>query len=470
MSARPRPLAYRIALLAAAVSVLTAVVGGVISIGLIRHTSQQSAQKTLAKLADAAQAAANEGASAQASQLRARQELLAVNVQVATINQRGVVAGRGKLAVAAATPEVVDALLAGETVSMTKRVGGQLVLIEGRPTNAGGLVLAQRRADAVAVGDRAVRLILVALGGAVVLSIGLSLLVTWRLARPLRRTAQAAHQLAVGRRDILVEPEGPAEMVDVAIALNVLSTNLATSESRQREFLLAVSHDLRTPLTAISGYAESLVDGVVTDTEVPRVAGVMLEEARRLERMIADLLDLARLDSAEFQVDLIDVDLTGWAHAAAEVWRSRCAANGVRFSLQAPPAPFWVRTDPARLRQAIDGLLENALRVTPVDAPILLALGSSGRAADGAPVVAVIEVRDGGPGLRDEDLPVAFDRSVLYERYRGVRQVGTGLGLAIVKGLATRLGAQVTAGHAPEGGAQFTVWLPITPVTGTPTP
>ncbi|SDJ30663.1 two-component system, OmpR family, sensor histidine kinase BaeS [Frankineae bacterium MT45] len=465
MSAAPRPLAYRIALLAATVSVLTALVGGVISIGLIRHTSQQSAQKTLARLADAAQAAANEGASAQTSQLRARQELLAINVQVATVNSRGVVAGRGNLAVEATTPAVISRLLAGESVSMTRRIDGQLVLVEGRPTNAGGLVLAQRRADAVAVSDRAVRLILFALAGAVGLSIGLSLLVTWRLSRPLKRTAQAAHLLAVGRRDILVEPEGPAEMVDVAVALNVLSANLATSESRQREFLLAVSHDLRTPLTAISGYAESLVDEVVTDDQVPRVAGVMLEEARRLERMIADLLDLARLDSAEFRVDFIDVDLTSWAEAAGAVWRSRCAANGVEFLLQVPPTPLWARTDPARLRQVIDGLLENALRVTPVGAPIVLALGWTGGSSN-----AVIEVRDGGPGLRDEDLPVAFERSVLYERYRGVRQVGTGLGLAIVKGLTTRLGGQIAAGHAPEGGARFTVWLPITPVTGTPTP
>ncbi|MDQ2957162.1 MAG: ATP-binding protein, partial [Actinomycetota bacterium] len=80
-------------------------------------------------------------------------------------------------------------------------------------------------------------------------------------------------------------------------------------------------------------------------------------------------------------------------------------------------------------------------------------------APSGQPV-AVVEVRDGGPGLAEEDLAVAFDRSVLYERYRAVRQVGTGLGLAIVHGLVTRLGGTVEAGHAPEGGARFTVRLP----------
>ena len=79
----------------------------------------------------------------------------------------------------------------------------------------------------------------------------------------------------------------------------------------------------------------------------------------------------------------------------------------------------------------------------------------------GAAEVAVVEVRDGGPGLTDADLPVAFERSVLHERYRAVRQVGTGLGLAIVRGLVGRLGATIEAGHAVEGGARFTVRLPL---------
>ncbi|MGH8860843.1 MAG: sensor histidine kinase, partial [Jatrophihabitantaceae bacterium] len=134
------------------------------------------------------------------------------------------------------------------------------------------------------------------------------------------------------------------------------------------------------------------------------------------------------------------------------VWDARCRAAGVEFRLQPEPARAW--TDAARVRQVVDGLLENALRVTPSGAPIVLAVRSE---PDGR---ACLEVRDGGPGLRQEDLAVAFERGVLHERYRGVRQVGTGLGLAIVHGLVTRLGGTVDAGHAAEGGARFTVRLP----------
>jgi two-component system sensor histidine kinase BaeS len=102
----------------------------------------------------------------------------------------------------------------------------------------------------------------------------------------------------------------------------------------------------------------------------------------------------------------------------------------------------------------VDGLLENALRVTPAGRPIVLEVRAESSGA-------VIEVRDGGPGLADADLGIAFDRGALYERYRSVRQVGTGLGLAIVAALSRRLGGTCEAGHAAEGGARFTIRLPL---------
>jgi two-component system sensor histidine kinase BaeS len=128
----------------------------------------------------------------------------------------------------------------------------------------------------------------------------------------------------------------------------------------------------------------------------------------------------------------------------------------VPFRLEVPPLPLWTTTDAARLRQVLDGLFDNALRMTPGGAPIVLA-------ARAEPAGVVVEVRDGGPGLDDADLAVAFEQGVLYERYRGVRQVGSGLGLAISQGLVRRLGGSIEAGHAAEGGARFTVRLPAGP-------
>ena len=198
----------------------------------------------------------------------------------------------------------------------------------------------------------------------------------------------------------------------------------------------------------------------------------MLDESHRLARLVTDLLDLARLDAHTFRIDLTDVDLDDLVRRGAVVWGDRCQAVGVVFSEEhdrVPGASYVAHTDPGRIRQAVDGLCENALRMTPAGRPMVLAIR---QAPFGGVAGVEIAVRDGGPGLTDDDLAVAFDRGALYERYRGARPVGTGLGLAIVQGLVTRLGGRVTAGRAPEGGASFTVWLPLaarqTPAAVTP--
>src|SRR6185312_17272742 len=103
-------------------------------------------------------------------------------------------------------------------------------------------------------------------------------------------------------------------------------------------------------------------DGVVPPDQAAGVGAVMLTEAHRLNRLVADLLDLARLNAQEFRIDIGQVDLVELAQAAGQVWRDRCAAAGVRFGLELPPGPLLLATDAARVRQVADGLLENALR------------------------------------------------------------------------------------------------------------
>jgi two-component system OmpR family sensor kinase len=448
-------LAARISLVTVAVAVMTAVVAGALSIGLIRSSDESSARDTLARIATATATTADTAVGT-GGELRARRTLNALSVQYATFGPGGRVnADTSDLAAVALSRAEMVTVARGATVSDTRTVNGQRVLVEARPAGNGGFVLVQRQSDALAGLSRAVRRILLGLllGAAIAAVAGV--LFARRLAGPLRRTAQAAHALAFGRRDVLVRPDGPAEVAEVAEAVNRLAASLTSSEARQRNFLMSVSHELRTPLTAITGYAESLAGGVVPPQDTARVGSVMYEEANRLSRLVSDLLDLARLDAADFRIDLVDGDLAALARAAAQVWTARCVAAGVEFRLEAT-GPVPARFDPVRLRQAVDGLLENALRVTPAGAPIVLAA----RAAHAEPGGAVLEVRDGGPGLTDDDLAVAFERSALYDRYHGVRQVGTGLGLAIVAGLVARIGGTVEAGHAAEGGARFTIRLP----------
>jgi two-component system sensor histidine kinase BaeS len=168
---------------------------------------------------------------------------------------------------------------------------------------------------------------------------------------------------------------------------------------------------------------------------------------------VEDLLALARLEADDFPLEVVQVDLSSLVRTAAQSWRPRCAAVGAVLDLDVPPDPVPVRTDPGRVRQVLDGLVENALRVVPRGAPVVLAVTST-------PTDGVLEIRDGGPGLTDDDLAIAFDRGALHGRYKGVRGVGSGLGLALSYRLVVRLGGRIEAGHALEGGARFTVRLP----------
>jgi len=231
-------LAQRISLLACAIAVITALLAGTLAIGLITRSNSDNARRTLSQLADAAQATADVGARPEASQQRARRLLQALKVQSVTVSADGRPVGATALAGAAITKVDIGQLRGGAPVSKQVTVNGQRMLVEGRPTRVGAIVLLQRRADATAFGDAVIRRVLIALLVAVVLAILLGVLVAGRISRPLRRTAQAAHALAQGRRDVAVIPEGPSEVAEVGSAVNALASALSHSEARQREFFV----------------------------------------------------------------------------------------------------------------------------------------------------------------------------------------------------------------------------------------
>jgi two-component system, OmpR family, sensor kinase len=482
---RVRPtLASRIALVTIAVAAIAVLISGLVSLNLVRSAGTSDARKALSGLADNVAGVLGGGTddagvpgprpgrrggnAAVRDSFVAQALLRGTNIRYATVTTGGTIAaGRPADALArdALTSAEAAQVASGRGLSAVRQIDGRTVFVEARPVPNGGLILAQARDQSAPFARTALSRILISLACGLAVAIVAAVVLARLLARPLKRAAAGAHALATGARDVRVEPDGPAEVAEVADSLNVLAAALRRSEGRQREFLLSVSHELRTPLTAIAGFAESLADEVTTGAQVAPVGSTMLAEARRLERLVSDLLDLARLGADDFRIESRPVDMSDLVAAAAEVWRARCEAVGVTFAAELPEGPLWTVTDPTRVRQVIDGLAENALRVTPAGAPIVLGLTTQA-GADGRLFV-LLQVRDGGPGLTPEDCAVAFERSVLYERYRGVRRVGTGLGLALVHGLVTRLGGAAAADRAPEGGARFSVWLPlVTPPPG----
>jgi two-component system OmpR family sensor kinase len=458
-------LATRIALVTTLAAAIAVLIAGLVSARVINAAAQTTGRKVLVQYANLSVAAADLSRAGRVAVpakivalLHSQQiNLLVVQPDGRVTGPEGAVNTNGIV-----TPVEVADLKAAKTFSEQRSISGGRYYLEGRPITTGtaaggGVVLVQRVADARSAGGAVGLRLLIALIAGLVVAALTGVLLARRLALPLQHAAGAARRLSTGARDVRLVPEGPAEVAAVADALNALSAALATSEGRQREFLLSISHELRTPLTAVKGYAEALADGVVPPAAVEATGQVLLAESSRLERLVSDLLDLARLGAEDFRIDVTRLDLVVLVRQAALVWADRCAREGVEFRLEVPPvtsAPLIVDTDPTRVRQIIDGLAENALRVTPSGQPIVFSVGATWNEA-------VLQVRDGGPGLTEDDCRVAFDRSALYDRYRGVRRVGTGVGLALVAGLAARLGGHAIAGRSPEGGACFTITLPL---------
>ncbi|WP_018686586.1 HAMP domain-containing sensor histidine kinase [Actinokineospora enzanensis] len=448
MNRRPS-LAVRVTALCLAVAGLVAVVGGVVSARLVVTTARQVTQQTLSDQADVF---AGQFADARLGLRRMIEVLHGQGVAVVVARPNGtVVTGDATAERAARQAGLLDVTAPAHKVVT---VGDRTLLVELRPADERGAIALVRESEtAKGIGRKLI--------GNIVLALGIGLLIAaiagWFLARllsrPLRRTATVAYSMTHGRRDLRAPVTGPREVAEVATAVNDLSDALHRSESRQRDFLLSVSHELRTPLTAVKGFAESLADGVLTADAVPAAGRTIEQEADRLDRLVTDLLDLARLGADDFRLDLIPTDVVALTHDCAQVWSNRCTAAGVRFALEAPPGPVMTLADPRRLRQVVDGLLENALRVTPTGRPLVLSASAQGGAA-------VLQVRDGGPGLAPEEYKIAFERGLLNARYAGQRPVGIGIGLALVHGLVTRMNGTITAGPAPEGGAAFTVRLP----------
>jgi len=441
----------RTVLLTAGIAAIAVLVAGLISFPLARSAADSQARAELSSLADLTAAALDRGV----TDSRGGEPLPRRLIETLEYKQiTGYIVVDGSVPPPGVSQRELERALRGENVSARGMTSEGDVLIETRPLAAGGAVILEQPYTVVGVeaGD-AVKRIAASLLIGLLIAVPIGFVASRRLTRPLRAARDAANEMADGSRDVTLRPEGPVEIADIAVSLNRLNSALVMSEARQREFLLSVSHELRTPLTAVKGYAEALSDGVIPTDDVARTGATVAAEAARLDRLVSDLLDLARLGAVDFHVSPVDVDLAEIAEDAAEVWRDRATPEGVTFVLDVPSAPVAVRTDPIRVRQIIDNLAENALRVSPPDSVIVLAVRSEGPWG-------VVEVRDSGPGLTADDVAVAFEPGVLHERYRGVRPVGTGLGLALVGRLSIGLGGSAEAGTAAEGGARFTVRIP----------
>jgi len=273
-----------------------------------------------------------------------------------------------------------------------------------------------------------------------------------RFTRPISAAVVTTGRIASGDLDATMpvgRREDP-EFARLAASINAMGANLVRAREQERQFLLSVSHELRTPLTSIRGYADAVLDGTAEDPVA--AAQVISAESGRLERLVRDLLDLARLDADRFSLEVQTVDGSAIAAQVAEGFRPRVEELGLELRF-APGSelPLWVVADPDRLAQVLANLVENASS---------FARGSVTVGAGSLGGVPSLWVEDDGPGIPPDQLPRVFERHFTSDRAGG-RRKGSGLGLAIVSELAGAMGAGVRAESPVAGGTgtRMLVWF-----------
>ena len=297
-------------------------------------------------------------------------------------------------------------------------------------------------------------------GLVMLLAIGMSMYVGRAIVAPLRDVDLATRRIAGGDLSTRVtEPPAGAtdELSDLSRAINAMAVSLERSRGLEHQFLMSVSHDLRTPLTSIRGYAEAITDGAVDD--VGSAAGVILAESRRLERLVHDLLDLAKLDARAFSFAMEIVEVASLVTVAAEGFKPQATAVGLKLAVDVSSVgTTYVSVDRDRFAQVLANLMENGLKYASAVLRVEVRLHPDGRRV-------AISVIDDGPGIAEIDLPHVFDRLYVSKAMPVRKEAGSGLGLAITRELVTAMGGTISAWPGDDNvGTRMIVEVPTVAV------
>ena len=293
------------------------------------------------------------------------------------------------------------------------------------------------------------RLVLAGAGGlALVASLVASLMLSRRMTHPLRQMESATQAIAGGDFSRRLACSSEDEIGRLATSVNRMAADLARLEAARREFIAKISHDLRTPLTAIKGFVVNLQD--IAPEEMQTSLATMDEQTDRLVRLVDDLLILSRLQRGMLRLRRAETDLTAVARSAAALSCEKARRLGVVLTVDLPGALPLVYGDADRLQQVVINLVDNGLKATPPGGTVLV------RAATGEDEI-TLTVTDDGRGLTAEEAAHAFDP---YFRGPGG---GAGLGLTIAREIVTAHGGRIWLSAQPEGGAEAGFALPRLP-------
>lgn len=291
---------------------------------------------------------------------------------------------------------------------------------------------------------------MIALALALVLSLTLGKWIT----RPLQDLVEGAQRVAQGEYPQVVA-SGPREVQQLAVAFNQMSRKVQAGQQSQRDFLANVTHELKTPLTSIQGFAQAVLDGTVqTPQQVQEAAQVMHQEAERMNRLVLELLVLARLESGTAEMRRQPVVVADLLAQVGQKFSLQAQAGQVQIELMVSDLPD-LMGDWDRLVQVFSNLLDNALRYTPPGGRVLLVAEQQTQGW------LLVQVVDGGPGIAPEEQERIFERFYQADRSRRGGRSGVGLGLPIARQICRAHGGDLTVSSSPGQGCTFVVKLPF---------
>jgi two-component system sensor histidine kinase BaeS len=277
--------------------------------------------------------------------------------------------------------------------------------------------------------------------GALVIALVMGILLARTLTRPVQELTRAAYNITQGQLEQQVPVRSKDEIGQLATAFNRMSQEVARVNQLRRQMTADVAHDLRTPLTVISGYVESMRDGVLKPT--PERLTIIYTEIERLQNLVGDLRMLSLADAGELALNLQSIDPKNLLDRACSLFRHQAEGQGVMILVDASQALPEIRVDEARMMQVLDNLISNALRYTLPEGQITLAAQLS--RSNASQEMLEIRVRDTGVGIPDDELPLIFNRFYRTDQSRHTETDESGLGLAIVKALVEDQGGSISA-------------------------
>lgn len=351
-------------------------------------------------------------------------------------------------------------VLAGKEFSMVGNFRGRFAddtitvacpVFYGRSVIAGAVFVHCQVNELDGTYSNAWKIILLASAIAATLAMILIFMTARSITRPLAEMNLAARDIAKGRFNRKLERTGPDELGQLAESFNIMADELKKQEQTRISFVANVSHELKSPMTSIQGFAQGMVDGTIKPEEHEKYLSIILDETRRLNKLIRELLDLSQFENGNFSLNMTSFDLNELIRRVVIRYLDRMEAQGIEPEIEFRQDYCYVLGDSDRIEQVLVNLLDNAIKFTPEGGQIRIWTHNSQDKV-------LVSISDSGSGISEADLPFIFDRFYKVDKAHTDKK-GTGLGLAIVKSILEQHGETIQVNSKLGAGTTFAFTL-----------